>query len=241
VPEILLVDDDPGIRALVAEFLTRHGYAVTVAADGAAMDRALARPGRNFDLIVLDLMMPGEPGLSIARRLAGPDAPAIIILSAMGDDSDRIVGLEMGADDYLAKPCNPRELLARIRAVLRRRAASVPAAAGRVAQFDGWHLDLLRRRLMSPDAALMSLSESEFLLLQAFVEQPQQVLTRDQLLQHMHGTAPGSAAGQPGQDRTIDVQISRLRRKLGAAGDGAELIRTVRNEGYLFVPDVVWR
>lgn len=233
MPNILLVDDDPGIRDVIAEFLVRHGYDVATAEDGAAMDRAMARAPRPFDLIVLDLMMPGEHGLEVARRLAGPGGPALIILSAVGDDSDRIIGLEVGADDYLAKPCNPRELLARIRAVLRRR--QEPAADGGViADFAGWHLDLVRRELTSPDGVLITLSDGEFSLLRVFVERPQQVLARDQLLDQARGRE------NEAYDRAIDVQISRLRRKLdGATQAHEELIRTVRNEGYLFTPRVV--
>lgn len=235
MPNILLVDDDAGIRELVSDFLTRNGYAVTAAEDGSAMDRAIALAERPFDLIVLDLMMPGEHGLEIARRLAGPGGPAIIILSAVGEDSDRIIGLELGADDYLPKPCNPRELLARIHAVLRRRRE--PSADGGVtADFAGWHLDLVRRELTSPDGVLITLSDGEFSLLRVFVEQPQQVLNRDQLLDLARGRENET------YDRAIDVQISRLRRKLdGATRMHEDLIRTVRNEGYMFTPRVVRR
>ncbi len=228
---ILVVDDDPGIRDLVAEFLGRHGYEVETAADGKAMEQALAR--RRPDLVVLDVMLPGEDGLAICRRLSRRDGPAIIMLSAMGEEIDRIVGLELGADDYLPKPCNPRELLARVRAVLRRRgeprgeADSLDAAC----EFAGWRLDLVRHELRSPQGVAVNLSSGEFSLLRALVERPGRVLTRDQLLEAARG--PSSDAF----DRAIDVQISRLRRKLDA-GDGAELIRTVRNEGYLFTPKV---
>jgi two-component system OmpR family response regulator len=229
---ILVVDDDPGIRDVVSEFLTRHGYAVDTAADGKAVEKALAR--RRPDLVVLDVMLPGEDGLSICRRLARPDGPAIIMLSAVGEETDRIVGLELGADDYLAKPCNPRELLARVRAVLRRRAeprgGEEPLEAA--CEFAGWRLDLVRHELRSPQSVVVNLSSGEFSLLRAFVERPQRVLTRDQLLEFARG--PRSEAF----DRAIDVQISRLRRKLEGGGEGQELIRTVRNEGYLFVPRV---
>ena len=237
MPNILLVDDDPGIRDLVSDFLGRHGYDVTTAEDGAAMDRAIARAEQPFDLIVLDLMMPGEHGLEIARRLAGPNGPAIIMLSAMGEDSDRIVGLEVGADDYLPKPCNPRELLARIRAVLRRRIEpGATEAAGLLAEFDGWKLDLVRRELTSPDGVLISLSDGEFSLLRVFVDRPQQPLAREELLDLARGK------GTDSYDRSIDVQISRLRRKLDSATNAHdELIRTVRNEGYMFTPKVVRR
>jgi two-component system OmpR family response regulator len=232
MPNILLVDDDPGIRDVVAEFLSRHGYQVETAEDGFAMDRAISKAERPFDLVVLDLMMPGEHGLEIARRLSAPGGPAIIMLSAMGEDADRIIGLEVGADDYLAKPCNPRELLARIRAVLRRR--QEPAGeVGVIAEFVGWRLDLVRRELTSPEGVLITLSDGEFSLLRAFVEKPQQVLTRDQLLEQ------GRMRENEAYDRAIDVQISRLRRKLdGATRSHEELIRTVRNEGYMFTPRV---
>jgi two-component system OmpR family response regulator len=224
---ILMVDDDPGIRDVVSEFLTRHGYTVETAADAAGMERALTKG--DVDLMVLDVMLPGEDGLSICRRMAG-GGPAIIMLSAMGEDTDRIVGLEIGADDYLAKPCNPRELLARIRAVLRRRQEPRPSEErrGGILEFAGWRLDLVRRELRSPDSVVINLSSGEFSLLRALVERPQRVLTRDQLLDFARG--PDTEA----YDRAIDVQISRLRKKLDDGNGGQELIRTIRNEGYMF-------
>ena len=234
---VVIVDDDPGIRDVVGEFLGRHGFEVAEAADAAGLQRALA--AAPADVIVLDVMLPGDDGLTICRRLAGqPEGPAVIMLSAMGEETDRIVGLELGADDYLAKPCNPRELLARVRAVLRRR-AEPRAGAGLDAacEFDGWRLDLVRRELKSPDGAMVNLSGGEFSLLRVFVENPQKVMTRDQLLDHARG--PDSDA----YDRAIDVQISRLRKKLddgGGPGVGG-LIRTVRNEGYVFTPKVLRR
>ena len=229
--KILVVDDDPGIRDVVSEFLQRHGYHVETAADGKEMDRSLARGP--VDLVVLDVMLPGEDGLAICRKLARPEGPAIIMLSAMGEETDRIVGLELGADDYIPKPCNPRELLARVRAVLRRRheprgEESLDAAC----EFAGWRLDLVRHELRSPEGAVVNLSSGEFSLLRAFVERPQRVLSRDQLLEFARG--PQSDAF----DRAIDVQISRLRRKLDDSVSGQELIRTVRNEGYIFTPKV---
>jgi two-component system, OmpR family, response regulator len=229
---ILVVDDDPGIRDVIAEFLCRHGYAVETAADSKGVERALAH--RRPDLVVLDVMLPGEDGLSICRRLARTDGTAIIMLSAIGDDTDRIVGLELGADDYLAKPCNPRELLARVRAVLRRRTEvrSFEEPLEVACEFAGWRLDLVRHELRSPLGVVVNLTSGEFSLLRAFVERPQRVLTRDQLLEFARG--PRSDAF----DRAIDVQISRLRRKLEGAVDGQELIRTVRNEGYLFASRV---
>ena len=227
---ILMVDDDPGIRDAVSEFLGRHGYQIETAADARGMEAALAAGGP-VDLVVLDVMMPGEDGLSICRRLAGQqNGPAIIMLSAMGEDTDRIVGLELGADDYLPKPCNPRELLARIRAVLRRR-RDINAAAedlgGAACTFAGWRLDLVRRELRSPQGVVVNLSTGEFSLLRAFVERPQRVLTRDQLLDMARGRESDA------YDRAIDVQISRLRKKLDDGGD-IELIRTIRSEGYMF-------
>ena len=229
---ILVVDDDPGIRDVVSDFLTRHGYEVETAADGKSMERALAN-GRP-DLVVLDVMLPGEDGLSICRRLARPGGPGVIMLSAMGEETDRIVGLELGADDYLAKPCNPRELLARVRAVMRRRREPRPAEdnLGAACEFAGWRLDLVRHELRSPQGVVVNLSSGEFSLLRAFVERPQRVLTRDQLLEFARG--PQSEAF----DRAIDVQISRLRRKLEDSGGTVELIRTVRSEGYIFTPRV---
>ena len=200
------------------------------------MDEALER--LRPDLVVLDVMLPGEDGLDICRRLAKPDGPAIIMLSAMGEDTDRIVGLELGADDYLPKPCNPRELLARIRAVLRRRRERGEGGdpLGAACEFAGWRLDLVRHELRSPERVVVNLSSGEFSLLRAFVEQPQRVLTRDQLLRFARS---GPHRGvRPG----VDVQISRLRRKLDEAScqprSGQELIRTVRNEGYMFTPKV---
>jgi len=222
---ILLVDDDPEIRQLIGDFLKGHGYRVAEAGGGAEMDQAIAaeRPA----LIVLDLMLPGEDGLALCRRLAASGKIPVIMLSALGEDTDRIVGLELGADDYLPKPCNPRELLARVRAVLRRREEPAPAASGNVWTFGGWQLDLRRRELRSPAGVLVALSTGEFRLLTAFLERPQRVLSRDQLLDAARGRDSESF------DRAIDVQISRLRKKLGAA-DGADLIVTVRSEGYLF-------
>jgi two-component system, OmpR family, response regulator len=232
---IVVVDDDPGIRDVVSEFLERHGFEVETAGDAAELNRMLSA-GPRPDLVVLDVMLPGEDGLQICRRLSGTDGPAVIMLSAMGEETDRIVGLELGADDYLPKPCNPRELLARVRAVLRRRGERHDAESGLGArcEFSGWRLDMVRRELRTPDGVIVNLSGGEFSLLRAFVEHPQRVLTRDQLLDFARG--PDSDA----YDRAIDVQISRLRRKLDDGG-GSDLIRTVRNEGYLFTPKVVRR
>ncbi len=232
---ICVVDDDPGIRDVVGEFLSRHGFQVETVADGRELDRVIAR--QRPDLVVLDVMLPGEDGLAICRRLRAPGGPAIIVLSAMGEETDRIIGLELGADDYLPKPCNPRELLARVRAVLRRRRepATPVDGLGAACEFAGWRLDLVRHDLRSPRQVVVNLSSGEFSLLRTFVERPGRVLTRDQLLESARG--PDSDAF----DRAIDVQISRLRRKLDEGGDPAgatEIIRTVRNEGYIFTPKV---
>ena len=229
---ILMVDDDPGIRDVVSDFLGRHGYQVETAADGSQMEQILSRG--HTDLIVLDVMLPGEDGLAICRRLTGSEGPPVIMLSAMGEETDRIIGLELGADDYLAKPCKPRELLARIRAVLRRRTER-PGAEGPIGatcEFTGWRLDLVRRELRSPQGVVVNLSSGEFSMLRAFVERPQRVLTRDRLLDLARG--PDTEA----YDRAIDVQISRLRKKLDDGTGAPELIRTVRNEGYMFTAKV---
>ena len=244
---ILIVDDDEGIRSLIGEFLAKHGYDTVTAADPSAMRSLLAQ--EHFDLIVLDVMMPREDGLTALRQL-GSDAPPVIMLSAVGSDVDRIVGLEMGADDYLAKPCNPRELLARIRTVLRRRESaashvrqvaehgaehhetSVEIRSDECIYFAGWRMDLGLRLLFDPANRLISLSDGEFRLLRAFAEHPRRVLTRDQLLDWSRGE------DSEHYDRAIDVQLSRLRRKLSEGESGQDIIRTVRNEGYLFVPSV---
>jgi two-component system OmpR family response regulator len=219
---ILVVDDDSGIREVLCDYLGQHGYQAQGAASAAEMDRALASHG--IDLIVLDLMMPGEDGLSVVRRLSG--TPPVVMLSAMGEDTDRIIGLELGAADYLAKPCNPRELLARVRAVLRRpRGDETPS--GVALMFEGWHLDLVRRELRRPDGEAVILSAGEFGLLRAFAERPGRILNRDQLLEAARGTEADIF------DRAVDVQISRLRRKLDD-GSGRDLITTIRGEGYRF-------
>jgi two-component system OmpR family response regulator len=222
---VLIVDDDADIRLGLVEVFQRAGFDAAAAADVAAMERALASKGA--DLIVLDLMMPGEDGLSACKRLSGKGRPPIIMLSALGDDADRIVGLEIGADDYLAKPCNPRELVARARAVLRRaRDAEAGAAIGGV-RFAGFRLDIARRELVDPDDVVIALSAGEFRLLRAFVEHPQRVLNREQLLDFAFNNDSEVF------DRAVDVQVSRVRRKLERKG-APEIIRTVRGEGYMF-------
>lgn len=226
---ILVVDDDREIRQMVADYLRKNGLRASEAADGREMRAVLDTHA--IDLIVMDVMMPGEDGLSAARRLTSERGPALIMLSALGTDTDRIIGLEIGADDYLAKPCNPRELLARVRAVLRRRQLAADAASGHLYEFAGWHLDVIRRALRDPHGTYINLSDGEFSLLRTFVEHPQRVLSRDQLLD--------CARGRDSEvfDRAIDSQISRLRRKINERGH-TELIRTVRNEGYMLLPTV---
>lgn len=228
---ILVVDDDPDLRRLTVDFLIGHGYLVDEADSAKEMWETL-ESGRP-DLIILDVMMPGEDGLSVARRLNTGNGPAVLMLSALGNDTDRIVGLEVGADDYLAKPCNPRELLARVRALLRRQKAfgSAPETRGSQYEFGGWRLDAVRRDLRDPSGTYITLSDGEFSLLRTFVEHPQRVLSRDQLLDMARGR------GTEVFDRAIDSQVSRLRRKINGRGH-AELIRTVRNEGYMLLPAV---
>lgn len=223
-PKILVVDDDAHLRKLIGEFLTANNMIVSAAADAQEMDELLAKGP--VDLIVLDLMMPGEDGLSVIRRMRAIDRPALIVLSAMADESDRIIGLEVGADDYLGKPCNPRELLARIRAVLRRRDGREPT--GPVRRFGAWTLDLVERSVTRPGVPPILLTGAEFRVLSAFLDRPQRVLDRDTLID----AAKGDDADV--YDRSIDVTISRVRKKLG---EGAP-IRTVRGEGYIFTTTV---
>jgi two-component system OmpR family response regulator len=234
VPHLLIVDDDEDILSLLTKFFRKHCHTVTVAADGAAMFAALQE--RSIDLVILDLMLRGEDGLSLCRRLRATSHVPVIMLTAMADHTDRVVGLEVGADDYLTKPFDQRELLARVKAVLRRTAASgglpTPADTRPALCFADWRLDVTRRELRSADNTLVFLSGGEFDLLLAFAEHPQRVLTRDQLLDLSRG------ASHAAYDRSIDVQVSRLRHKLEADPKNPLLIRTVRNGGYIFVPKV---
>jgi two-component system OmpR family response regulator len=229
---IAVVEDDPEIRALIAGLLTREGFETVACAGGDELDRTLSR--RRVDLIVLDVMMPGEDGLSICRRLrGGATETPVLMVTAKADDIDRVVGLELGADDYLGKPFNPRELVARVRAILRRtRDAQRPTrmAPAEVFHFAGWTLDAGSRRLENAEGEPVDLTGGEYDLLMAFVTHPRRVLNRDQLLDWTRGRSSAP------YDRTIDVQLSRLRRKLG--DESAALIRTVRGGGYLFAPMV---
>jgi DNA-binding response OmpR family regulator len=227
---IYVTDDDPGIRELVAEYLTGQGYAVQTAEDAASLDRLLAV--RKPDLLVLDWMMPGEDGLSVARRLrAQPGFPPIIMLSARGEDIDRIIGLEVGADDYLPKPFNPRELLARIRAVLRRQGSTVPVASesARLVHFGPFSVNLDARTL-SRDGEEITLTTGEYELLEIFVTHANRALSRDWLMDQLRGFERDPF------DRSIDVRVNRLRKKIENDPAHPAYIRTQRGQGYLFVP-----
>jgi two-component system phosphate regulon response regulator OmpR len=229
---ILIVDDDQRHRDLLVKYLGGEGYDVKAVADAAAMDKQLARD--RYDLVVLDLMLPGEDGLSICRRLrAQQSAPAIIMLTAKGDDVDRIVGLEMGADDYLPKPFNPRELLARVVAVLRRRAPAGPPGApaeGGVYQFGEFSLSLATRTLTRAGKPVQ-LTTGEFSVLKVLVQHPRQPLSRDKLMELARGREYEVF------DRSIDVQISRLRKIVEEDPSHPKHIQTVWGFGYVFVPD----
>ncbi|MEA1676812.1 response regulator [Nitrospirillum sp. BR 11163] len=232
-PTLLIVDDDEDILSLLTLFFRKHGYTVLVAENGAAMAQALA--GGMVDLVILDIMLPGEDGFSLCRSLRATSRVPVIMLTAMADHTDRVVGLEIGADDYLTKPFDARELLARVKAVLRRTGEAsgrMPADARPYLSFAGWRLDVARRELRSADGTLVLLSGGEFDLLLAFVEHPQRVLTRDQLLDLARGLSHAA------YDRSIDVQVSRLRHKLEDDPKNPALIRTVRNGGYVFTPVV---
>ncbi len=229
----MIVDDDLEVLALLKKFFMQHGYAVETVAGGTDLWAAMER--QPADLIILDLMLPGENGLLLCQRLRQQYATPVIMLTAMGELSDRVVGLEMGADDYLSKPFDARELLARVRAVLRRAGESRPVlgeSARPLIRFAGWQLDVTRRELRSPDQVMIPLSSGEFDLLLVFVEHPQRVLTREQLLNLARGHSHDAF------DRSIDVQVSRLRRKLEFDTKRPAMIRTVRNGGYQFTASV---
>jgi two-component system, OmpR family, response regulator len=227
---ILIVEDDQQTRDLIARYLRDHEFSVNAVTNGKEMDRYLSQ--NRVDLIVLDLMLPGEDGLSVCRRLRMESTTPIIILTAKGEDLDRILGLEMGADDYLPKPFNPRELLARINAVLRRHTSGLAAGSATTRlKFEGWIIELRLRELRDPEGAQVPLTSAEFDLLQVFCERAGRILTRDNLLSMTRGR-PGGSFG-----RSIDVLVSRLRRKLDRT-EGTSMIRTVRTGGYIFTPVV---
>lgn len=232
-PNILLVDDDREIRSLLGEYLDANGFRTHSAADGAGMWRIL--DSARIDLIVLDLTLPGEDGLTLCRNLRARSSLPVIMLTARSEPLDRILGLEMGADDYMPKPFEPRELLARIRNVLRRTQALPPNLEPPSAQrlcFAGWALDLTARHLLSPQNTVVMLSGAEFRLLKIFLERPNRILNRDQILNLIHGRDADPF------DRSIDLQVSRLRQKLGEDAKAPALLKTVRNEGYVLATSV---
>jgi two-component system OmpR family response regulator len=236
VSHLVLVDDDLEVLALLQKFLIQHGYTVDVATDGVSLWQAVER--RAPDLIILDVMLPGDSGLVLCQRLRAEHSVAIIMLTALGEPSDRVVGLELGADDYLTKPFDARELLARVRAVLRRTGESRTPFGDTprpVMEFADWRLDVTRRELRSPEKVMIPLSAGEFELLLVFAEHPRRVLSRQQLLDLARGETHDAF------DRSIDVQVSRLRRKLESDITSTPMIRTIRNVGYLFTPHVVSR
>jgi two-component system OmpR family response regulator/two-component system phosphate regulon response regulator OmpR len=230
--KILVVDDDQRLRDLLQRYLGEQGFQVRTAEHAAAMDKWLAR--ESFDLLVLDLMLPGEDGLSICRRLRGSHPElALLMLTAKGDEIDRIVGLEMGADDYLPKPFNPRELLARIQAVLRRRTVAVPGAPStedKVVAFGGIEVDLAARTLRRGDEFL-PLTTGEFAVLKVLLQHPRQPLSRDRLMTLARGREQGPF------DRAIDVQVSRLRKLVEPDPAAPRYLQTVWGFGYVFIPD----
>jgi two-component system, OmpR family, response regulator len=230
---ILVVDDQKEICEVVQQYLSSEGYRVSVANDGAGMRRVM--DGAEVDLVILDLMLPGEDGLTLARQLREESTVGIIILTGRGETVDRIIGLEMGADDYLPKPFHLRELLARVKAVLRRaqdRTGDSPHPTRSRAHFAGWNLDLSSRELLSPNGEEVRLTTGEFDLLAAFVNNANQVLSRDRLLDLARNREAGPF------DRTIDVQVGRLRRKLEDDPQNPSMIKTVRGSGYIFTPSV---
>lgn len=230
---ILVVDDDAEIRSLLGDYLRKNGYRATAVADGKAMWTALARG--KVDLIVLDLMLPGEDGLTLCRRLRGEADTPVIMLTARGEETDRIVGLEMGADDYLAKPFSPRELLARIKSVLRRYRSlprNLRADDAREITFAGWRLDTVARHLVSAQGVVTSLGGSEYQLLRIFLSHPHHVLTRDQLMVLSKGREADPL------ERSIDIQVSRLRHRLNDDPSDPKIIKTVRGEGYVLATPV---
>lgn len=232
-PHILIVDDDREIRTLLAEYLEKNGYRTSTAGDGKAMWKALDEA--RVDLIVLDLNLPGDDGLALCRHLRTRSDIPVIMLTARGEPLDRILGLEMGADDYLPKPFEPRELFARIRSVLRRTQALPPhmqAPEPQKMHFAGWTMDITARHLINPGGVVIALSGAEFRLLKLFLDHANRVLSRDQILNLTQGRDADPF------DRSIDLQISRLRQKLGEDARSPQIIKTVRNEGYVLATSV---
>lgn len=233
IPHIAVVDDHRDIRDLVGKYLAQHGYRISVAESGAALRRLMETSAP--DLIILDIMMPGEDGLAVCRQLRATNQVPVIFLTAMADDTDRIIGLELGADDYITKPFNPRELLARVRAVLRR-VASLPPQRGEIQaktiRFGFWQLDLGRRELQGTDGVGVALSTAEFRLLKAFLSHPGMVLSRDQLLDLTVGRVADPF------DRSVDNQVSRLRKKIETDAKNPQIIKTHWGGGYSLSTEV---
>jgi two-component system OmpR family response regulator len=228
---LLLVDDEASLREPLADYLSRQGFVVTPAASAAEARTRLR--DETPDLVLLDIMMPGEDGLSLCRHLVETRAIPTIFLTARGEATDRIVGLEIGADDYVVKPFEPRELVARIRSVLRRASRGAPTVTDdEHYQFDGWRLDPLKRRLIDPEGAVVAISSVEYRLLVAFLEHPRQVLDRDRLLDMVQGREAHLF------DRAVDNQVSRLRRKVEVDSRNPQLIQTVWGGGYMLAADV---
>jgi len=231
VPHIAIVDDEPDIRSSIAEYMQMHGFQTSEAEGATALRRLFAR-GEEVDLVILDIRMPGEDGLSLARWLREHAKCGVIMLTASGDTIDRVAGLEVGADDYVAKPFDLRELLARVRSVLRRVAAmpTKPTMPDQV-RFGTFILDLASRELATEAGEPVALTSMEFDLLKVFATHPNRVLSRDQLLDLAH------AKGAEPFDRSIDIRVTRLRRKIEAVPDRPEILKTVRGAGYIFIPD----
>lgn len=228
---ILLVDDEAALREPLGDYLRRQGFAVTEAASAAEARAHLA--ASHVDLVLLDIMMPGEDGLSLGRHLAETKRVPVVFLTARGEATDRIVGLEIGGDDYVVKPFDPRELVARIRSVLRRAGRAAPERAQSVIyEFEGWRLDPLKRRLLDSAGAVVAISSAEFRLLMAFLDHPRQVLDRDRLLDMVQGREAHLF------DRAVDNQISRLRRKIEVDSRNPQLIQTVWGGGYMLAAEV---
>ena len=229
---VLLVEDDSAILQMLADVFAESGFVVSLADSGETMDRALQQDA--IDVVVLDIMLPGEDGLSICRRLRAESNVPILMLTALGEDVDRIVGLEIGADDYVTKPFNPRELVARVRAVLRR--VRSPDAKTRLRdramRFSGWRIFPAERRLLNPDGVRITTTSAEFDLLLAFCQNPGQILSREQLLELTHGGLAGPV------ERSVDVHVSRIRQKIEPDPRDPTLIKTVRLGGYIFTPEV---
>jgi two-component system OmpR family response regulator len=231
-PHILIVDDDRDIRELLQAFFHKRGLRASVAADGIEMEALMRRTP--VDLIVLDVMLPGKSGLELCRELRARYSTPIIMLTAVTETTDRVVGLEMGADDYVPKPFDPRELLARVRAVLRRNAPEARKELQRqIYRFAGWTMDVSRRRLLAPGDVLVELTGAEFNLLHTFARSAQRILTREQLID-LSGGEEGAS-----YDRSIDILVSRLRRKMEDDPRAPRLIQTVRSGGYQFMPETI--